>query len=230
MEINNVCAVALVYPKSDPRRIFLQQKDPGLPNNFGAQRALCPFGGNWWGAEAVGDKNAYDTVMREIWEEWRVMPANTLTPEIERVLAAVKCAIEPWRAALVTTSAEALGNGKPGFTTLGHYFTAGLADEDWQLLEQLQMEHGRLSNEGDSTITSVDEMVERQLRCAYNHGPAIRDFFIQKGYEKAREMFLYPSDEPPQEVEFCSDYGRLLDHYRVGKLPPGVENRLALAS
>lgn len=228
--INNIAAVVLVYPASDPRRVFIQRKDDGLPNDFGQKRALCPFGGNWWGPEAASDQGPLDTVLREIREEWRVMPANTITPEIERVLAAVTRVIVPWRAALVTTSAEALGNGKPGFITLGHYFTAGLADEEWELLARLQEQHGRLSNEGNSTIVSVDDIVGRQLRVAYNHGPALRDFFLGNGFEQAQGMYLYPSDEEPTVVDFCNTFKQILDRYMVAKLPPGIENRLPLAS
>lgn len=66
--VGHVSATLLVYRESDPRQIYIDLKDDGLPIKA-FRRTLCPLGGNWVGDGARKDKNPAETLRRELEEE-----------------------------------------------------------------------------------------------------------------------------------------------------------------
>lgn len=221
----NCSAVAIIHRASDPRQIFIQQKDAGLPNIFGQDLTLCPFGGNWFGREAENDGVPKLTLIRELREELfaKVDGVDTRDVYLEAVLSVIFQNLLPWRAMVVETATEVLdrkeGNARKGFSTRVAYFTAGLDELDWKALCMLQEHYGRLSNEGNSRIVSLGEICESGLRMAYGHDQALRDFWLMYGLlDEVEGMFIYPNP-PPVEVSWRDTYQEILSGISVEKTP-----------
>lgn len=222
--VNNCASVVLIFPRSNPRKIFIQQKDKGLPNQFGQDEALCPFGGNWVGKEAIGDSGPEATLVRELDEELFVdadKGESHRPAALQGVLEAVEKTLSPYIATLAETAGSVWSTPeKPraSFVTRVSYFTAALDDDDWAVLEHLQDKYGRLSNEGNSRGTSLDEIVLRGLRGAYGHDQILQKFWLDQGFEVAEHMFIYPNP-PAVEVPWLQSYDKVLAAYDVDKTP-----------
>lgn len=73
MPIGHIAAVGIIYPRSNPRRIYLETKDDGLPAKV-FRGGLCFTGGNWIDYQdkppvAKFDASPRATVAREVDEE-----------------------------------------------------------------------------------------------------------------------------------------------------------------
>jgi hypothetical protein len=75
-----------------------------------------------------------------------------------------------------------------------------------------------LSNEGNSRVTSLDEMVLHRLRVAYGHDQVLQKFWLDQGFKVADQMFIY-SNPPAVEVPWLESYDEVLAAYDVAKMP-----------
>ncbi|MFH1582398.1 MAG: NUDIX hydrolase [bacterium] len=66
--LDGAASACIIYRKDNPREIFLEIKDDGLPVKA-FRRHLNPIGGNWIGGTAKKDKSPKETLIREIREE-----------------------------------------------------------------------------------------------------------------------------------------------------------------
>lgn len=85
VEVNHIAAVGILFPASNPRRIFIEVKDDGYPIKV-FRRNLCPIGGNWVGEHAKADRNTRDTFLREFGEELSLERAISSTLKLDMLL------------------------------------------------------------------------------------------------------------------------------------------------
>lgn len=78
LTVDHIAAVAVIILVGEPRRLFVEIKDDGLPIKA-FRRTLCPPGGNWISEAARNDYGPRDTLARELTEEFslRNEPAST---------------------------------------------------------------------------------------------------------------------------------------------------------
>ena len=222
--VNNCASIAIIFPQNDPHQMFIQQKDTGLPNRFGQDEALCPFGGNWLGEEAMDDSGPFRTLVRELDEEWCATDGQggfTRPAALQGIFEVVSKVARPYRAALVETASEVWSTAtktRAGFVTRVSYFQAALEDDDWAVLVLLQDLYGRLSNEGNSRVTSLDEVLRLGLRGAYGHDQALQQFWRDHGYNEAADMFVYPNPKA-LDIPWLDSYEDILAAYDIAKTP-----------
>lgn len=225
IKVFNCASVVIIYNRDYPSNIFLQQKDPGLPNIFGQDQALCPFGGNWLGDEAVDDRGPYETLCRELKEElWpkREVCVSSEVYDMWRVsVESILSNLLPYRVALVETATSVLdlmpGNQKTGFVTRVSYFICPLENDVWQNLETLQSSLDNLSSEGNSCIVTLEEIRASNLRVAYSHDHMLKLFFLEKGLD-VEGMNMY-SNPPIKEVDWLDTYTEILNTFDIEKKP-----------
>lgn len=219
---SHCCAVALIS-SPDGKRWFFQRKDPGLPNIYGFDKTLCPMGGNWW-EDGANDLSPVGTLVRELKEELCFPNGEGGWSRDERlqwVLYGILGALTPYRAALVTSSKKVFdlrpGNTKGDSTALSFYFRATLDAKTWGVLEDLQAEHGRLSNEGGSAIMSLEDMIRKE-RFAYAHDQMVQRLLLEMGYSEAKGMTLY-ENPPIEEVSWMGDYAEVEKYFDLARTP-----------
>lgn len=107
---------------------------------------------------------------------------------------------------------------RPGFVALHWYYVAALADADWEELVSLHNQFGSLTHEGTSRVTSVQQVLQDNLRCAYGHDQIVQNFWLHHGYDEAKSMFIYPNP-PTIEVGWLDTYVEVLSKYNVTNMP-----------
>lgn len=110
-------------------------------------------------------------------------------------------------------------NQKPGFMSLVSYFTVGLDEAEWTILEILQDKTGNLSNESVTRITTLDEIVRTGTLTAFAHDRVLRGFFLSHGFDQARNLPLVPGLESIPVGMPLSTYSEYMEHYQIEKKP-----------
>jgi len=153
----------------------------------------------------------------------------TVTPEDEHQLEALK---ETMRQAAVhygeflnTTPKAAYDAADPenkqaGHTGLTCYFAVPLEDADWEVLCRLQDKFGNLSGDANTVITSLDEIIAKDIKTAWAHDLVLRKFFRDHGFKEAEQLPLVPgmSSVPVGHPPFGT-YAEYLNIYDVLKNP-----------
>jgi hypothetical protein len=244
--INNIASVGIIYREADPRDIFIDMKDGGLPV-AAFQWTLCPIGGNWVGAGAAADAGPLATFRREFEEEFVLRTVDRDLVEVIELGHLLKTAngkvisredsiaffelrqsiltkAAPWRDYLVPVSRRVLdlapGNTREGFTTLVSYNLVGLDEVEWKALSRLQQTFENLSNESLSWVTSLSNIVALERRFAYGHEWAYRDFWeFHSALELTRWMRMFPHAQPTNLGKPRQTYGAYLEDFEVLKRP-----------
>lgn len=133
----------------------------------------------------------------------RVLPYGTFLTTVNRAL-------------LDAADAE---NGQDTFTMLVAYFSVGLADQEWQELVGLQEKFGNLSNESLSRLTSLHEIVEKEIPIAFGHDRVLQSFLLARGFGKARDMVLMPHVECVFAGPPADSYDEYLHRFDVQRTP-----------
>ena len=221
----NCASVVFIYNDANLTEILIQQKDKGLPNIFGQNEALCPFGGNWFDPEAKKDLGPFDTLRREIIEELSFREGEGFSSDIAKkwnfVTEAILDGLRQYKTALVETSTSVLdmmpGNKKTGFITRVAYFTCILDEDVWKKLKQVQKAVGNLSNEGASRILTNQEIVENKMRVAFGHDQMLKRFLLEKNC-CVEDMEMYPNPVI-QEIDWLDTYNEILEQFEIEKTP-----------
>lgn len=160
-----------------------------------------------------------------------VAPGAEFVPTIEdeRALLAIK--------ALMIAQAEPFGDftirvpesliqslqpqyGSGDLTALFSIFCSGLSDAAWETLAELQRRAGNLSNESQSIVTSLEEIVHSGVHLASGYDAILKEFFLLQGFPLAKE---FPVEERI-EVKRIGSMMRYYDHYLecfdVENVPP----------
>lgn len=106
---------------------------------------------------------------------------------------------------------EDADNAHLGFKALTSYFTAGLDEEVWSAIEELQKRFGNLSTESTTVVTSLGDILEKNLRFAYSHDQVFKKFFVDAGYAEATAMSVF--DNPV--ITFVGQTRETYDEYLV---------------
>ena len=220
----------LIYRKSHPDQILLERKfqhpDPQVDGR------LCTPGGNWFDKGAEEDKGPLETGCRELVEELTFdrneLPYETpfsgaeVTPgdrdDLETVLSQIFAVSLPFGAFLNSAKGRK-------YSTLVFYYSAGLDEDAWVKLVRLQEKFRNLSVESLTTITSLDEIVDRGDLSAYGHDRPLQIFFLSGGFEKALEMSLVEGFKTErltwdlEQVVFKRGYRDIAWHFRPERTP-----------
>ena len=154
----------------------------------------------------------------------------TPSPEDEAALATVVAAIEvraePFGAFIQTVDRSVFDMGNPKNRT-GDYlglvsvFQVPLQDDEWFTLVDLQEKYGNLSNESQTLITSVWDIVAKGVRIAWGQDLVLQEFFLRQGYKEAQGMPLMPRTQV-EKTPFGSSYEECMGKYEIEKIPEGV--------
>ena len=108
---------------------------------------------------------------------------------------------------------------KGGIRGIVSVWQAGLASVDWDILVELQQKSGNLSNESQSIITSLDEILRTGLQIGWGEDRMLRSFFLSKGFREALDFPLIPDID----VKYCGSplatYEDYLKFYDIDKRP-----------
>ena len=126
----------------------------------------------------------------------------TITTEDEASLDAIKTAIEratqPYGDFIARIPNKTIqlfepkwDLGRPVVSYLCSVFDAALDEPSWNELARLQAKFGNLSNESQTEIFRLGEMVERGDHGAFQHGPSMRHWWNEQGlYELAMQLLM----------------------------------------
>lgn len=96
---------------------------------------------------------------------------------------------------------------------------AGLSDEEWQKLAELQKMARNLSCESITHILSLDIILRAGAQFAWGHGFMLQRFFFDREIDDAAGISLFPG----MSVRYCGTpmerYGDYLKCYDVDKMP-----------
>ncbi len=143
---------------------------------------------------------------------------------LDEIITAIKNELTPFGSYLNTVTREAILTADPtstrdGFTTLSCYFEVGLDEENWEKLTYLQEKYSNLSNESESTILSLEEIIEQNLSGAFCHEQVLRDFFLSKGLTDAHNMRIIPDQTSVYVDPPLATYTEYLEIYDIAKMP-----------
>jgi len=82
--------------------------------------------------------------------------------------------------------------GRPVVPYLCSVFDAGLDEEVWGELVRLQDKFGNLSNESQTEVFHLAEMVARSDHGAFQHGPSMKHWWMDRGYSQAAHLKMLP--------------------------------------
>ena len=253
-KITNISSVVIPFRRIDPSQIFVEIKDKSHPLVL-VRGGLCPIGGNWIGANAVGDESPLYTVRREVTEEMTVAKdrkavstqelvelglaetaaeyvttGSAQTDEaadrarLEYVVGTIAASMCPFGSYLNTVTSEAIQGAEPGskregFTTLACYWVAPLDEKSWEVLTQLQAKFGNLSNESVSMVTSLGEILQKNLSGAFAHEQVLRDFFESFGLTEAKKIRIVGGQTSEFAGPILGSYANYLEKYDIEKKP-----------
>lgn len=240
--ITHVAAVAIIYRASAPNQLFMEVKDDGYPNPF-VRRKLNFIGGNWIGEAATQDDSPLETLIREIGEELSLDRGYRTAVELELLGQANAEVFKPTPISdeLVTDGDHETLNfvtdticrdledwgsylhfSHPqvgGGVALVSYWSAGLDEETWEALVELQTKFGNLSNEAPTVIISADEIFNKKLGVAFVHAPALQGFLLGQGFNRAYDLPIMSGIHIVPVGLTPTSYEWILDHYEVAKKP-----------
>lgn len=110
--------------------------------------------------------------------------------------------------------------GSGDLTALFSIFCSGLSDEAWGILAELQGRAGNLSNESQSIVTSVDEIIRSGFHLATGYDQILQEFFLSCGIREARRL---PTEKRIDVVKIGAllpSYKHYLNRYDVENIPP----------
>ncbi|MFA5991380.1 MAG: hypothetical protein WC794_03990 [Candidatus Doudnabacteria bacterium] len=145
---------------------------------------------------------------------------------LNEVVGVIIDSMSPFGSYLNTITREAMLSVDPSstretFTTLSCYFLAPLDDATFFKLSVLQQRVGNLSNESITLVTSLDEILERNLSGAFAHEQPLRDFFLAMGFNHAKHMRIVPNQTSVYAGPPLASYADYLKLYDVAKKPIG---------
>jgi len=125
----------------------------------------------------------------------------------------------PYRVHIVTVPERVFRRGESKYSkgdvkTLVSYYTIGLAEFEWAFLAALHQKFGNLSNESITLITSLDEIVEMGFQVSWGHDQALRMFFLDHGFEKARKMAMVPGITTRYLGQPANSYKTYLERFK----------------
>lgn len=145
-----------------------------------------------------------------------------------RVVSAICDGAKPLGAYLQVNSRDIfdvgdLRNKADGLTGLVSIFEVPLEEDVWFSLLDLQEKFGNLSNESQSTPTSVWEILERDIRIGWGQDRILMQHFLRHGIDEAIGMQLMPHITIKEWGPVAADYGTYLQALEIEKIPDGVE-------
>ncbi|MBI2640209.1 MAG: hypothetical protein HYW90_04980 [Candidatus Sungbacteria bacterium] len=232
LAIKAIAGVVIIYKYSDPSWIFMERKPDNYPHRV-FRRKLCPFGGRWGGNEAKNDENPKSTLIRELEEEFEINRLALPHPGDILRFAEVKRAIlnklTPFGDFLLVIPPSVFKTADPDskreiWVSIASYWTVGLSDEEWETLTKLQRMYGNLCNEGTSTITSLDRVLEfGKPLFSWGSDRVMKEFWVNKGMGAALYVPFLPGIGVYRlRSEPLGSYREYLDYYDVFHKPPGV--------
>ncbi|MEK9173236.1 MAG: hypothetical protein AAB594_01525 [Patescibacteria group bacterium] len=106
-----------------------------------------------------------------------------------------------------------------GLSSLVSYWLVPLSEESWQTLKALQKKYSNLSNESQTRITALDEIVKTKKRIAFGHDRAFQKFFLSRGLNDANKMPIV-SDIGVEEIgQPLDSYQEYLVGFEISKKP-----------
>lgn len=108
---------------------------------------------------------------------------------------------------------------KGDYCGLCSVFQAGLSEGQWKILIDLQEKSGNLSNESQTVITSLSEIVSSGFRIGWCQDRMLQSFFLSRGFKEANDMPLIPGVEAIWVGRPKNSYENYLSIYDVAKRP-----------
>ncbi len=112
-------------------------------------------------------------------------------------------------------------NKQGRYEGLCHVFTVPLSDQEWSSLVDLQHRFGNISNEAQSMVTSLEDIIAKNIPIGWGQDRILKKFFKEHGLSEADQMLLM-SNTQAEQVSFENSYDEVLKRYQVEKIPEGV--------
>ncbi len=130
----------------------------------------------------------------------------------------------PFGMFLNTVSKEAMDAADPAntrqcFSTLCSYGMMPISEKKWQRLERLQVKFQNLSNESITMITSLDEILKKNLKGAFGHDQVLRSFWLAMGLRGVKEMPIVQGVASHSAGPAFATYQDCLEMYDIAKKP-----------
>jgi len=110
-------------------------------------------------------------------------------------------------------------NKREGSSALVSYWLIALPENYWKQLIDLQNAFVNLSNESISTITSLEEIVDAEVKFAYGHDRPFQEFFLAQGFQLARRLSLIDGITYRKVGMPLASYSDYLELYDVKRKP-----------
>ena len=110
-------------------------------------------------------------------------------------------------------------NKRDGFSGIACYWVSLLKEDQWAMLCALQDKFHNLSNESVTIVTSVDALVDREMRVAFGHDQPLQRFFLAMGIPRAKEMRIVREITSELVGTSPASYADLLEQYDILKKP-----------
>ncbi len=245
---DNCSSVGIIHQASDPANVFIEMKTPGYPTLAYVGKGNL-IGGCWekqdrttletWQRETLeeltlGNPAIKSEEMDELFEKGHLRRHSALfniTPtagdkeRLVEIVTAICSHAKPYAAFVQTVARSVFDSANPkntrgNYEGLCHVFSVPLPDDQWQPLVELQQRYGNLSSEAQGFITSLEDIVAKNIRIGWAQDRILQRFFLDHDLGQANQMPLMP-DTNAEEVPFEESYDGVLKKYDVEKIPKG---------
>lgn len=159
-------------------------------------------------------------------EPRNIVASNEDEVALAQIVAAIESCAKPFGAFFQDIRRAVFDSGSPknkagDYHGLVHVFQAPLPDNIWFSLVDLQTKYGNLSNESQSVITSIWEIVEKRIQIAWGQDNVLADFFAENGFD-VDDMTMFANTETDRVAPWES-YDDLILKVDVEKIPDGIQ-------
>lgn len=110
-------------------------------------------------------------------------------------------------------------NKRGGYITLASYYTVGLSESKWSMLNNLQRKFDNLSKDSVTEITSLDEIIKTNTKTAFAHDRVLKQFWLNLEFHQAAQLPLVPGMTSVPQGRLLSSYKEYLELYEVANMP-----------
>ncbi|MFA6354569.1 MAG: hypothetical protein WCX12_02720 [Candidatus Paceibacterota bacterium] len=253
LRVKNCASVGIIYRANQPGQVFLETKTPGYPVEVFVGKGLLLGGNWVGSVPDKNPLETFQREIREelsfgnpafdpqevelLFGEKAIghpSEVRNISPdpqdeiELEKIVSTICNGAKPFGVFSQKVSRSLFDSGNlknraDDHTGLISVFEVPLEDDTWLLLMNLQEKFGNLSNESQSTATSVWEILKRGIQLAWGEDRILMQHFLRHGIDEAAGMRLMPFINLKYWGPVADNYDTYLQSMEIEKIPNGVE-------
>jgi len=171
----------------------------------------------------LGIKNAKDYRLNKL----KHQPNKEDLKALLHVKRVIKKSKKPWGDFLHTVNQDKISlanffnHQDRKFTHLISYYFVPIKNKDWEILENLQNKFGNLSEESQTIIVSVNNIIKNHLQFIWGHDQVLKQFFLKNKIKSASKLSILKNIQSKAAGRSLNSYTAYRKRYNVFKTPFG---------